>query len=128
MAERHGKNGRLIINAAIVKVTKTTLSFSKDKVEVSGYGDANKIYVLGKKDLQGSISGFWDDASDKLFDAMDSDVGIMAYLYPDAVNAPTQYWYGLALFDGGIDVDSNGAVAVNGSLVAAGPWTRVGVP
>jgi hypothetical protein len=128
MAERHGKNGRLMIGGVVVKVTKTNLSFAKEKVKVSGYGDQNEVYVLGKKDLQGSISGFWDDASDKLFDAMDSDVGIMTYLYPDVVNAPTQYWYGLALFDGSLDVDSNGAVAVGGALVAAGPWTRVGLP
>ena len=128
MAERHGKNGRLVLGTTIVKVTKTSLNMSMDKVEVSGYGDPNKIYVLGKKDLQGTISGFWDDANDKLFDTIDAGAAVMTYWYPDAVNAPTQYWYGLGVFDGAIDGDSNGAVAISGTFSAAGAWTRSGLP
>jgi len=128
MAERHGKNGRLLVGAVVLKMVKTSLSFAMEKVEVSGYGDPNKIYVLGKKDVNGTISGFWDDANDLLFDTIDAGAAVMTYFYPDAVNAPTQYWYGLGLFDGGINGDSNGAVAVSGTLSAAGPWTRKGLP
>ena len=43
MAERHGKNGRVIIGAAVVQLTKWTLNRTTDKVDVSGFGDANKV-------------------------------------------------------------------------------------
>jgi hypothetical protein len=127
MAERHGKNGRVIIAGSIVKLTKWSLNRSTDKVDVSGFGDPNKRYVIGKQDLQGSFSGWWDDASDPLFDAADAGSAVLMYLYPDATAAATQYWYGQALIEASIDVDSNSAVAITGSFVAAGNWTRAGV-
>jgi hypothetical protein len=128
MAARHGKNGRVIIGTTVLSSAKWTLNRTTDKVDVSGFGDPNKIYVIGKQDLTGSISGFWDDANDKLFDVADAGVAVNMYLYPDAVNAPTQYWWGSALLDSSIDVDSNGAVSFSGSFSAAAAWTRAGLP
>jgi hypothetical protein len=130
MAKRHGKNGRVIMGGGVLSAVTWNLDMSTDKVDVSGFGDANKIYVVGKKDLQGSLSGFWDDANDALFDAADaSGLGTTTtmFLYPDHANAPSQYWTGAALVDASINTDSNGAVAFNGTFVAAGNWTRQGV-
>lgn len=128
MAERHGKNGRVMIGTTTLKQAKWTLNRTTDKVDVSGFGDTNKLYVIGKQDLTGTISGFWDDANDKLFDTADAGAAVNMYLYPDVTNAPTQYWWGSALLDASIDTDSNGAVTVSGNFVAAGAWTRAGIP
>jgi hypothetical protein len=128
MAERHGRFGRVIINGNIVKLTKWTLNTTKDKTDVSGFGDTNKRYVFGKGDLTGTLAGFWDDASDALFDAADGGSPVTMFLYPDVTNTPGQYWTGQALIDASIEVDSNGAVAINGSFAATNNWTRQGLP
>lgn len=88
MAERHGKNSRVVVDTVVIKSTAFDLSMSQDKVEVSAFGDSNKRYVTGLKDLSATFSGFWDDAIDKLFDVVDGGVPVNVYLYPDAVNAP----------------------------------------
>lgn len=127
MAKRHGKNGQVILDGVILPSVTWSLDRTTDKVDVSGFGDANKIYVVGKQDLTGTISGFWDDANDKLFDAADSGSPVTMFLYPDVTNAAAQWWTGLAYVDASINADSNGAVSFSGSFSAAGNWTRVGV-
>jgi hypothetical protein len=127
MAERHGMNSRVYINGAVVKLTRAGVSMSRDRTDVSGFGDGNKYYVLGKKDLSISISGFWNDANDALFDSADASSSVPVIFYPDFVNAPTQYWYGPGLVDASIESDSNGAVGISGTIVAADNWTRSGV-
>lgn len=127
MAERHGKNGKLILNGVVLKMTSLSLNQTSDKVEVQGFGDTNKRYVIGFPDLQVSFSGHWDDAEDELFDVIDAGSPVNAYVYPDATNAATQYWWGSAYCDGNIEIPADSSVKVSGTLVAAGNWTRSGV-
>ena len=94
-----------------------------DKEEVTSFGDPNKTYVIGLKDVQGTLSAFWDSASDALFDAADSADGLKLYLYP-ASTAATIYFYGPAFLDASIDVPVSGAVTVSGNFVASGAWGR----
>lgn len=100
-----------------------TLDAATDKVEVTAFGDPNKVYVQGLKDLKGTISGWWDSADDSLFDAADSADGLKLYLYP-ASTAATLYWYGPAFIDASINVSATGAVSVTGNYVASGAWGR----
>jgi hypothetical protein len=94
-----------------------------DKVEVTSFLDANKTYVQGLKDISGSLSGFWEDSQDALFDAADSADGVKVYLYPNNL-APTVYFYGPAWVDASITVGVSAAVAVSANLVANGSWSR----
>lgn len=128
MAERHGKNSRVILDGTVVKMNSLNVNLSKDKVEVTGFGDSNKRYVVGFKDVAADFSGFWDDAIDKLMDVSDLETPINVYLYPDAVNAPTQYWWGSAYIDASWSSGTSAAVAVSGSVTAAGNFIRAGVP
>ena len=129
MPKYHGKRGVVYISttmagtASPVQLTEWTLNMATDKTEVTSFGDANKTYVQGLKDLSGTISGFWDSANDALFDAADSADGVRMYLYPSA-DAPTIFWEGPAFLDASISVGVGGAVAMSGSFVAAGSWTR----
>lgn len=107
----------------VIKLTTWTLNQATDKIEVTAFGDANKTYVQGLKDVQGSFSGFWDDTEAKPFTAADSTDGCKMYLYPSA-DAPTKYWYGPAWLDVSIDTGVAAAVALSANFAANGAWGR----
>jgi len=130
MARYHGKRGVVYasttgagVAAPVISQSKWTLDMATDKAEVTAFLDANKTYVQGLRDLKGTISGYWDDASDALFDAAESADGCKLYLYP-SLDAPTIYFYGPAWLDSKIDVDAKGAVTCEASFVANGSWGR----
>ena len=95
-----------------------------DKVEVTSFGDANKTYVQGLKDLTGTLSGFWDETDTKMFNAADSTTGCKLYLYPSS-DAISKYFYGPAWLDASINVGVNGAVTMSGNFSANGSWGQV---
>lgn len=131
MARYHGRNG--VVYAAtsgtgtavnIIALSQWTIDFKRDTVDVTAFGDTNKNYVVGLKDVTGKISGFWDDqGSDTLFDASDSADGTVMYLYPSA-DAPSKYFGGPAWLDMSIDTSNKDAVKVSGNISANGNWVR----
>lgn len=128
MAVYHGRKGVVYMSTtgtgeavSIAHLTDWSLDMAMDKVETTSFGDPNKTYVVGLKDLKGSLSGFWDSASDDLFEAVDSDDGVKMYLYPSA-DAAGIYWYGPAWVDMSVSVSVGDAVKVSGSFSANGPW------
>ena len=108
---------------AVVSLSQWSLDRATDKVDVTAFGDANKVYVQGLPDIKGSLAGWFDDTNDALFDGADSSDGVKLYLYPSSL-VPTNYHYGPAWLDASIEVDVKGAVGVKGSFVAAGSWGR----
>jgi hypothetical protein len=131
MARYHGNKGIIYLSptktgtaAPTVSLTTWSIDMSTDTVEVTAFGDPNKVYVQGLKDIKGTIGGWFDDTSDAIFDAADSVDGCFLYLYP-ASTAPTKYWYGPAWMSASVDVDVKGAIGTNGTFVAAGAWGRV---
>ena len=109
---------------SVLKLTKWSLDQSTDKIEVTAFGDTNKTYVQGLKDVKGSFSGFWDDTETKPFTAADSSDGCKMYLYPSS-DAPTKYWYGPAWLDVSIDTGVADAVSISGNFAANGSWGRL---
>lgn len=108
----------------LMKVTDYTLDMSTDKVETTGLQDANKTYLMGLKDIKGTITAYWLADDDTLFAAADSADGMMLYLYP---NLPSGYWWGgPAWLDVSIKVSVSDTVKVDGNFSANGPWTRSG--
>jgi hypothetical protein len=100
-----------------------TLDLSTDKVEVTAFGDLNKTYVQGLKDIKGTLTGFLDDTGLALFTGADSTDGVRMYLYPSSAS-PTVYWYGPAWLDASIAVPVGGANTLSGNFVALGAWGR----
>ncbi len=130
MAVYHGKAGVVYMSttgsgtaSSVAKLTEWTLNMATDKVETTSFGDANKTYVQGLRDVSGTISGFWEDSQDTLFDASESADGVKIYLYP-ASTASTVYFYGPAWVDASINVGVNGAVTMTGNFSANGSWAR----
>lgn len=107
----------------VLKITQWTLDQSTDKIDVTSFGDANKTYVQGLKDVKGTFKGFFDDTETKPFVAADSTDGCVLFLYPSA-DAPSKYWTGPAWLDVSIDTSVSGAVAISGSFAANGAWSR----
>ncbi len=130
MSRYHGKAGVVYASATgtgaatnVVYLTSWSLDMATDKVEVTAFQDANKTYVQGLRDIKGSFNGFWDSATDQLFDASESADGIKLYLYPSS-DAPTIYFYGPAWLDASINVAVDGAVTLTSNFVANGSWGR----
>jgi len=130
MARYSGGKGLVLLSTtgtgtaiAAVSLSQWSLDRKTDKVEVTAFGDLNKVYVQGLPDIQGSLAGWFDSADDALFDGADSADGVKLYLYPSSL-ATSIYHYGPAWLDASIDVDVKGACAVSGSFVAAGSWGR----
>jgi hypothetical protein len=128
LARYHGRSGRLYaaISGAgtavpVASLTNWTLNAATDRVEVTAFGDSNKVYVQGLQDVTGDFSGFWDDTETTLSQAARSADGTKLYLYP-STNAASKYAYGPAWVDVSWDVGVGGAVAISGSFAANGSW------
>lgn len=129
MARRHGSKGQIKIDPTggattevVGDLNQWTLDLARDKEDVTCFGDTNKQYVLGLPDIQGEINGIWNEESspDFLRIAL-GDVPVTLELVPSTLS-PTHLFRGLAYLDAGIDCAADGAVTINGSFVAAGPW------
>lgn len=109
---------------SIVNMKTWSLNMPTDKIDVTAFGDSNKKYVIGLPDATGSLSGWWDDTSDQLYDASRSTDGVKMYLYPSS-DAPSKYWYGPAWVDFSITTDVQGAVEISADFVANGAWGQL---
>lgn len=127
----HGKSGSILFSttgsgtpATTQSLSGWTLDLDTDLVDVTCFGDANKVFVQGLKNIQGTFTGVWDDAFDALFVAADSTDGTNIILYPDITNKPTYYWRGPAWLSASVDASNTDAVKISGKFSARGSWTR----
>jgi hypothetical protein len=130
MSRYHGKAGVVYMSATgtgtavnVASLSEWTLNMNTDRVDVTSFGDANKVTVQGLRDIQGTLTGFWEDSQDAMFDGSESADGVKMYLYP-ASTAPTVYFYGPAWVDASINVAVTGAVGLTCNFTANGSWSR----
>ena len=121
-----GESPLNLVQLASIKQFK--LSLKTDKVNVTVFGDNNKVYVPGLKDISGSLGGFWNSSDMTLFTATDAETPGFLQLVPntrDLIGSPEEApnFSGLAYLDADIDTNVEGAPAVTGTFVAAGSWT-----
>lgn len=124
----HGMRGQVKMDktggataVAVASLSSWSLSFSTDKVDVTAFGDPNKIYVQGLPDVKGSVGGFWDKTDRTLFEAARGTTAALLELIPNTLD-PTYLFTGLAWLDASIEVAVDGAVTVSGEFSAAGAW------
>lgn len=104
------------------------LSQKTDKINVTCFNDLNKKYVMGMKDISGTVGGFWDADELTLFEAVDAPTPGLLSLVPNKNEtigtAPgiVPAFSGLAYLDVDIDTSVEGAPAISGEFVAAGDW------
>ena len=129
MGRYHGKAGAMYLSttgsgaAASLTVSEWSLNLATDRVETTSMQDTNKTFVQGLKNIEGTLSGFFDETDTKLWTGSDSTDGVKIYLYP-STNAATHYWYGPAWIDGSIANSVSGAVTFSGTFAANGAWGK----
>jgi hypothetical protein len=128
MAKLHGRNGQIAIGSAspetvIGSLSAWTINFTRDKVDVTSFGDTNKTYLAGLKDVSGTFEGFFDtDYFRTLMDESDSDTGTRIQITP-STTVSGFYFQGPAWLDITSSGAVNDAVKVSGTFVANGAWT-----
>ena len=133
----HGRNGVVylgITQSGGVSATATPITFltdwtvtkTTDKVEVTAFGDSNKVYVAGLPDATGDFSGWYDFFTPQTYTAAGDGIPRNFYLYPNALN-PTDYFYGSILPDFSAAGGVGAAVSLKASWNAAGPVNRAGM-
>lgn len=133
MARRHGRNGRVYMEitsggtaSSVTFIADWSLNFTTDRVDVTGMGDTNKVYVAGLPDAKGTYSGFFDDATAQMYTAATDGLARKFYLYPDVTNAAGVYWFGTSFFDFSVAGGVEKAVTITGSFDAASSVAKVG--
>lgn len=133
MSRLHGRAGRLYVGLAsstaaaepVAFLREWEITFETDDVEVTAFGDTNKVYVAGLPDIGGSYSGWYDDATAQLYTAAVDGAARRFYLYP-TIALTTTYFWGTATFDMTAGAAVDGAIAVNGNFKAASPVVKQG--
>lgn len=125
----HGKNGAIYINGPKGSGTKVatksefTVSLNRDYVDATTFGDTNRTYLVGLKDISGTYAGLMDVSGDLMVNATDSDI-VQLYLYADdRASFEILLANGPALVDASINASNTDAIRVTGNFRAAGNWT-----
>jgi len=129
----HGKNGAIYVGGAkgsggIKVATKSawTLQRNRDYVDATVFGEANKTYLAGLPNVQGTFAGILDVSGDMLLNAATSD-SQQLYLYADdnpfSTTSLVLVAHGPALIDASVDASNTDAVRITGEFRAAGSWT-----
>lgn len=127
-----GRNGQLKVDqsvgangsaSTVANLTTFDIQQTRDRTEVTSFGDSTKTFIAGLADASGSFSGFWDSAGglQKVADG----VARAFYLYPTTTDT-TKYWFGTATFDITVSTSVGGAVEASGSWAAATSVSYVG--
>jgi hypothetical protein len=104
----------------IISINAWTLSLKTDYEDVSCFGDTNKVYVPGLRDISGTVGGFWNSSSLVLVQASSQSTPGYIELAPNSTE-PTFTFGGLAYIDADINC-SMAAPKLSGTIKAAGPW------
>lgn len=131
MARRHGRDGRIYVAISsggtaepIAFLNSWSINFTTDKVDVTAFGDSNKVYVAGLPDAQGDFAGFWDSDQSDLYTAAQDGVARKFYLYPSRRLDASDYYFGEAFFDFSVSGGVTDAVTVSGSWSASSAISR----
>jgi len=124
----HGKNGAIYLNGPKPTGDKVSvksqwdLNLARDYVEVTTFGDSNKEYLAGLKDISGTFNGLLDVAGDYMVNNTSVD-DVPMYLYADDGASAILIAHGPALIDSSISASNADAVRVSGNFRASGLWT-----
>jgi hypothetical protein len=132
VARLHGRRGRVYLALAsggtaepLAFLNSWSISFATEKIEVTTFGDDNRVYVAGIPDASGDFAGFYDDSTVQTYTAATDGIARKFYLYPSTLNN-AQYWFGTILPDMSINGAVSGAVAVSASWNANTNVQKVG--
>lgn len=106
--------------SSLISINTWKLSLKTDYEDVSCFGDTNKVYVPGLRDISGNIGGFWNSDQVTLIQASNAATPGYLELAPNSTE-PSFIFGGLAYIDADIDCTMS-APKLSGTFKAAGPW------
>jgi hypothetical protein len=131
----HGKNGSIYVApitnnvvgtpVKVVNRTEWTLNLNRDYVDATTFGNTNKVYLVGLKDISGTYAGLLDLSGDALVNATDSGAEYI-YLWADdgvVTGSPVLVAHGPGLLDASITASISDAIKCTGNFRASGNWT-----
>lgn len=129
----HARDGLLYVGATTSAeaslatfISSFTMDFKSDRIDVTAFGDANKAYVQGFSDAQGTYEGFRESAAKQLLTAAQDGNDRKFYFYEDR-DSMTAYFYGRAFFDFGMNNSVSDAGKTSGSWAASGTVSTSGI-
>ena len=108
----------------VISLNAWTLDEETEMEDVSCFGDQNRVYVPGLKDLKGTVAGFWNSSELTLWKAADAGTPGTLCLLPNTQETGFK-WQGLAYLNASIDC-SMAAPKVSGKWAAAASWAVPG--
>ena len=118
----HGKDGMIKFNGTTVAVkNEWTLNLNRDFVDATVFGDVNKTYLVGLRDISGTYRGILDNSGDVMLTASAAAAGLIE-LYSDA---STLVASGSGFIDASITASNTDAVRITGNFRAQGAWTTL---
>ena len=124
----HAKNAAIYVNgpkgtgSRVAAKTEVTLNLNRDYVDVTSFGDRNKHWVTGLKDISGTYAGILDVSGDLMVNATDDD-DIVVYIYGDDRDTHELLLaFGKAFIDSSISLSNTDAAKTTGNLRASNDW------
>lgn len=100
------------------------INFTTQKIDVTAFGDTNKVTVGGLPAADGSFSGFYDDSTAQTYTAATDGVARKFYLYPNI--STVQYFFGTVNPDASFGSSVSGAITISSQWEAASQIQKVG--
>ena len=120
--KKHGKDGAIYVDGVKVAAkAEWSLSLARDTVDVTSFGDTNRNYVVGLRDISGTYAGFLDNSGDTMLTAAGEDAKFIE-LYSDDTNN-ILVASGSGFIDATVNASNTDAVRINGNFRASGDWT-----
>jgi hypothetical protein len=127
-----GRNARILFDlsgsgvaTSLAYQAEWAINFSSPKIDVTAFGDPNKITVAGLPEATGTFTGFYDDTSNQTYTAAVDGLARRFYLYPNT-NLLTRYFFGTINADASFGAGVAGAVTVSAAWEAASQIQLIG--
>jgi len=128
----HGKFGAVYLFAAkgetgakkVATLTDWELNLGRDFVDATVFGNTNKTYLPGLKDVSGSARGIFDTSGDIMVNAADAEE-VPIFLYGRDTTAGLDdllIAYGKGFIDGTISNSNTDAIRTSFNFRAADNW------
>jgi hypothetical protein len=138
MARLHGRRGQISLASSttpegspadldftvVGSLQSYDISFTRDKTDVTCFGDVNKVFLAGLADTSGKFDGVFDtDYIQTLLNAGDESDGVWIRITP-STDYPELFFQGPAWLDASVNGSVNDAIKVSGTFSANGTWQR----
>lgn len=137
MPEAHGSKSRLLMDplgalpgtpVVVAGVTGMSFDGSRDRVDVTSFGDTNKRVVQGLPNYAGTFTGVWNSDDLALLEAAMAGDPVTLRLVPNYDDEPGTYLSGLGVLDFSLASGVAAAVTISGSFAATSNWTLTQAP